>query len=290
MPERLFRHFLWRTSHIQDTPPASPPKIKSRPVTSDCAIFWAIHDNSADDFQKAPKPRLHLKFALFGLFMFTLAHPLQYWSPIIWALINFIALGIILAALSVTIHRRDFHDSTRVNLWLWLSFSLICLWLIKGQVMDHLYFHLVGASVAFLLLGMPLALLALACTTLVTCITLQTSPWIWGMQFILAAVLPLMIIALLHHLVKRTLPHRLFVYIFIRGFFVAAIGMMLAMFINLSLIGQVFGFIPLAGNPIVWASPILLGWGEGFLSGAAIALIATYNPEWLYRHAPFKGM
>ena len=156
--------------------------------------------------------------------------------------------------------------------------------------MDHLYFHLVGASVAFLLLGMPLALLALACTTLVTCITLQTSPWIWGMQFILAAVLPLMIIALLHHLVKRTLPHRLFVYIFIRGFFVAAIGMMLAMFINLSLIGQVFGFIPLAGNPIVWASPILLGWGEGFLSGAAIALIATYNPDWLYRHAPFKGM
>ena len=66
--------------------------------------------------------------------------------------------------------------------------------------------------------------------------------------------------------------------------------MMLAMLINLSLIGLVFDFIPLEGNPIVWASPILLGWGEGFLSGAAIALIATYNPDWLYRHAPFKGM
>ena len=222
--------------------------------------------------------------------MFTLAHPLQHWSPVIWALINLIALGIIFGALSVAIHRKDFQEAHRLNLWLWISFILICLWLIKGQVMDHLYFHLVGASVAFLVLGMPLAILALACTTLVTSITVHTSPWIWGMQFLLAAVLPLMIIAVLHQVIQRVLPHRLFAYIFIRGFFVAAVGMMLAMLINLTLIGQLFKFIPIQGNSIIWASPILLGWGEGFLSGAAIALIATYNPEWLYRHPPFKGM
>ena len=66
--------------------------------------------------------------------------------------------------------------------------------------------------------------------------------------------------------------------------------MMIAMSINLSLIGDVLKLIPLEGNDIVWASPILLGWGEGFLSGAAIAVIATYRPEWLYRHPPFKGM
>lgn len=222
--------------------------------------------------------------------MFTLADPLQYWSPLIWAVLNFIALGTIFGALSVALHRKDFQENHRLNLWLSISFILICLWLIKGQVMDHLYFHLVGASVAYLVLGMPLAILALACTTVVTSITVHTSPWIWGMQFLLAGILPLLIIAPLHRLVQRVLPHRLFVYIFVRGFFVAAIGMMLAMLVNLSLIGQVFQFIHIEGNPIIWASPILLGWGEGFLSGAAIALIATYNPEWLYRHPPFKGM
>lgn len=222
--------------------------------------------------------------------MFTLADPLHFLSPLIWGIINFITLGIILGALSISVHRRDFHDSMRLNLWLGLSFFLICLWLIKGQVMDNLYFHLVGASVAYLLLGAPMALLALACTSLVTCITLGTSPWIWGLQYLLAAVLPLLIVAALHALVQRVLPHRLFVYIFLRGFFVAAIGMMIAMSINLSLIGDVLKLIPLEGNDMVWASPILLGWGEGFLSGAAIAVIATYRPEWLYRHPPFKGM
>ena len=222
--------------------------------------------------------------------MFTLVHPLHYWPAFVWIVINFIALGVVLGALSVAIHRKDFQNPLRLNLWLWFSFALICLWLIKGQVMDHFYFHLVGASVAFLLLGAPMALLALACTSLVTSLTLGTSSWIWGMQFLLAAVLPLLIIAILHRLVHRFLPHRLFVYIFLRGFFVAAIGMMIAMAINLGLVGNVFNFIPIAGNDIVWASPILLGWGEGFLSGAAVAMIATYRPEWLYRHKPFKGM
>ena len=222
--------------------------------------------------------------------MFTLAHPLLFWSPIIWGIINLLTLGVLLGAMSVAVHRRDFHDSTRLNIWLYLSFFLICLWLIKGQVMDNLYFHLVGASVAYLLLGAPLALLALACTSLVTCFTLNISPWIWGLQYLLAAVLPLLIVAGLHALVKRVLPHRLFVYIFLRGFFVAAIGMMIAMTLNLSIIGDVLKLIPIEGNDIVWASPILLGWVEGFLSGAAIAVIATYRPEWLYRHSPFKGM
>ena len=81
----------------------------------------------------------------------------------------------------------------------------------------------------------------------------------------------------------------LFTYLY-AAFFAAAIGMTLAMLINLTLIGGVFHFISLAGNQMLWASPLLLGWGEGFLSGAVIALIATYYPEWLYRHPSFTGM
>ena len=222
--------------------------------------------------------------------MFTLENPLQFLPAIVWILINLSALIILLGAVSFTVQRKDFQNSTRVNLWLWISFVLICLWLIKGQVMDNLYFHLIGASVAYLILGAPAALLALACATAVTAVTLRISPWVWGLQYYLAVILPLFIIMVLHFLVHRFFPHRLFVYIFLRGFFVAAIGMALAMTINLLVIGFVFHFIPLQGNEIVWSSPILLGWGEGFLSGAAISLIATYRPEWLYRHPPFQGM
>jgi uncharacterized membrane protein len=222
--------------------------------------------------------------------MFILAHPLQYWPAFVWIILSAIALGIALGALSIAVQRKDFQDSTRLSHWLFISFVMVCLWLIKAQVMDNLYIHLIGASVALLILGAPLALLALACTTLITSIILHTSPWIWGMQYLLASVIPLSTVALLHYLFKKWLPHRLFIYIFVRGFFAAAIGMMLAMLINLTLIGGMFHFISLEGNQMLWASPILLGWGEGFLSGAVVALIATYYPEWLYRHLPFTGM
>jgi uncharacterized membrane protein len=222
--------------------------------------------------------------------MFILAHPLQYWPAFVWIILSAIALGIALGALSIAVQRKDFQDSTRLSHWLFISFVMVCLWLIKAQVMDNLYIHLIGASVALLILGAPLALLALACTTLITSIILHTSPWIWGMQYLLASVIPLSTVAPLHYLFKKWLPHRLFIYIFVRGFFAAAIGMMLAMLINLTLIGGMFHFISLEGNQMLWASPILLGWGEGFLSGAVVALIATYYPEWLYRHPPFTGM
>ncbi|MCE1177114.1 MAG: energy-coupling factor ABC transporter permease [Burkholderiales bacterium] len=222
--------------------------------------------------------------------MFILAHPLQYWPAFVWIILSAIALGIALGALSIAVQRKDFQDSTRLSHWLFISFVMVCLWLIKAQVMDNLYIHLIGANVALLILGAPLALLALACTTLITSIILHTSPWIWGMQYLLASVIPLSTVALLHYLFKKWLPHRLFIYIFVRGFFAAAIGMMLAMLINLTLIGGMFHFISLEGNQMLWASPILLGWGEGFLSGAVVALVATYYPEWLYRHSAFTGM
>ena len=221
--------------------------------------------------------------------MFTLSQPLSFISPLVWSVCTLLALGILLTAALTALRRKDFSDHTRVNHWLFISFVLCCLWLIKAQVMDNLYIHLIGASVAYLLLGAPMALLALACATLVTCITLHTSPWIWGMQYLLASVVPIITAALLHALATRIFPQRLFIYIFIRGFFVSAIAMMLAMFINLTLI-NLLGFISLVGNQVFWMSPILLGWGEGFMSGAVMAIVATYHPEWLYRHKAFTGM
>lgn len=222
--------------------------------------------------------------------MFNLTNPLLYWHPWVWLLTILVAVGVVLGAISVAVARGDFQESQRLNLWLTMTFVLICLWLIKGQVMNNFYFHLVGASVALLVLGVPLALLALACTTLIAGLTVHTSPWIWGMQYLLAGALPVAIAAILHGLVKKRLSHRLFVYIFIRGFFVAALGMMLTMMVNLMLIGHLFAFISMSGNQMAWISPILLGWGEGFLSGAAIALIVVYQPDWLYRNPPFTGI
>jgi uncharacterized membrane protein len=36
------------------------------------------------------------------------------------------------------------------------------------------------------------------------------------------------------------------------------------------------------GNEVFWISPVLLGWGEGLLSGMAVALIAAYKPHWWF--------
>ena len=55
--------------------------------------------------------------------MFTLENPLQFLPAIVWILINLSALIILLGAVSFTVQRKDFQNSTRVNLWLWIRRS-----------------------------------------------------------------------------------------------------------------------------------------------------------------------
>lgn len=220
--------------------------------------------------------------------MFTLTNPQAYLPIYIWIIGTvFTAFTLIFSIRAAQIHQA-FKEPFRIHLWLYISFSLCTLWLIKAQIMNHLYIHLVGANLALLVLGAPLALLALAVSTALSSFSLHSSPLVWGSQFLLAGALPIFISMGLNYLAQVMLPRRLFVFIFIQGFGISTLSMSLTMFINLTILNQL-QLISLVGNDIFWMSPILLGWGEGFLTGTVIAMVATYRPDWLYKNTQFKG-
>lgn len=226
--------------------------------------------------------------------MFTFTHPFSLLSPTMWWSINIcLSFLLLLFALSPRT-RRAFsnpeHDHTRQNLWLSLTIGLSVIWLMRAELMDVFYLHFIGASLAYLLLGVPLAGLALAVVLVFTGLTRHIPVEIWGAQYVLSGLLPLLLAYGLHRLIARFLPKRLFAFIFVHGFFVTALSMMLTVFVNFLAL-QYFSVISLnVGNEVYWISPILLGWGEAFLTGMIIALIAVYRPYWLHREAHFTDV
>ncbi|TDR31661.1 putative membrane protein [Hydromonas duriensis] len=181
-------------------------------------------------------------------------------------------------------------DPIRLNIVLTFTFTLSIIWLMKAQLLDYLYLHFIGASLAYLLLGFPMAGLALATVLVFTNLTQQTPIDIWGAQYLLAVLLPLSLSWLLHYCVKALLPKRVFAFIFVHGFFVTATVMVLTVSINLLVLNKINIITLDIGNQVFWVSALLLGWGEAFLTGMMTALITVYRPQWWYRQTLFKDI
>ena len=214
--------------------------------------------------------------------MFNLPSPLDFFSAQTWIIINVLVIVLLMTTAITSRARQAARQPLRQNLWLALTFILTLLWLTRAHVLDLLYLHLIGASLAYLLLGAPLALLALALILLVTNITLGNSLYQFGLQYLLVGLLPIINAQILHIIARRIFPRRLFTFIFIQGFFVATLGMIITATLNLFVLQQLHIITLNLGNEVFWISPVLLGWGEGLLSGMAVALIAAYKPHWLF--------
>ncbi|GHA65490.1 hypothetical protein GCM10009007_02600 [Formosimonas limnophila] len=222
--------------------------------------------------------------------MFDHPNPDEIFNLNIWWSINAVIFAglVIIALLPST--RASIKDHLRQNLWLGLTLMLCLIWLIKAQALDYLYLHLIGASIAYLLLGARLTLLALGVVLVVTNLTRHESIIVWGVQYALVVALPIFCAALLHYLVNLYLPKRLFVFIIVRGFFVAALGMAVTVWINLLVLQYLDLAARIENNDFLLLIPILLAWGEGLLSGMATALIAVYRPHWWYQPQVFHDV
>ena len=88
-------------------------------------------------------------------------------------------------------------------------------------------------------------------------------------------------LALIHRLVLRLLPRHFFVYVFINGFFAAALtvfGVGLAATLLLG-IARAYEWEYLATEYLPYF--ILLGFSEAWLSGMLVTLFAVYRPDWI---------
>ncbi|CAL94318.1 conserved hypothetical membrane protein [Azoarcus olearius] len=172
-------------------------------------------------------------------------------------------------------------DSSQLNLLLGFAVGLTLVWSLKAGVKPGLNLHMLGAMAAALTFGPQLGIVVLALA--LTGITLNGSvEWqAWPINFVLMAVVPVLVAARLHKWVERWLPAHFFVFIFVSGFVGAALAVLVQGCV--ASVALVLGGAYTADFLLSEYLPffLLLGFSEAWISGAVVTLLVVYRPGWV---------
>jgi len=163
--------------------------------------------------------------------------------------------------------------------WPWLAWWAVMplLWGADQVARIPLVQPLSGTCLLVLLLGWPLAMLALLPVALITTLMSHIG-WLEGLaRLTWLGVVPGTLVMLLGSAIRRWMPHHLFVYILGRGFFAPVVA------------GSVAGLLAMWANGLpagTGAEELLIGrwlsaWGDAFLTGMFVAIFVAFRPEWL---------
>lgn len=135
--------------------------------------------------------------------------------------------------------------------------------------------HLLGASIATLMLGAVPALWVMAAASL-SGLLLGAAWHGWPTDFLVTGALPVAVTAGFSRAVRRWLPHNIFVYVMGNAFFGSAVAMAastLAKAATAGLLDSRAAWSYLAATPLV-------AFAEAFLTGTLMAVIVVYRPQW----------
>jgi uncharacterized membrane protein len=201
--------------------------------------------------------------------------------PIAWSIAAWIP---VLAALGVCLLRAPWmqlRETSRFNVLAGAVVVLMLLWSMKAGVKPGLNLHLMGAAVMVLAFGPQLALVGLL--AVLAGVTVNGSA-AWSSFALNALVMVLVPVGAAWgwlRLAQRFLPSHLFVYIFVNGFFGAALAVMaigLAAVLLLFAAGA-YGAEYLLNEYLPYY--VLLAFSEAWISGMAITLMVVYRPSWV---------
>ncbi|MCE2593380.1 hypothetical protein K6Y31_00915 [Motilimonas cestriensis] len=162
-----------------------------------------------------------------------------------------------------------------------IAVALLPLWLLKAGLHPGLEMHFLGLTVATLMIGWHLSLLIGVANLLLLGIWQGSSPAQITIEALLGVALPIGITVSVLTGYRRYLPQHFFIYIFVCGFFAAALAMLgrhLALGLFYLIDGQYRASAVTEDYLYLW--PLLL-FPEALLNGMAVTLMATYRPQWL---------
>lgn len=172
-------------------------------------------------------------------------------------------------------------DSEQLNVWLGMIVLLTLIWSLKAGVKPGLSMHLLGATVFTLSFGPHLAFVGLSLVLLGITLNGAGGFLAYAINALLMAGVSVWLSQAMYRLVVRFLPRHFFVYIFVNGFFAAALTVIgVGMVATLLLV--VAGAYPLdylAAEYLPYF--LLLGFSEAWLSGMVMTLFVVYRPAWV---------
>ncbi|MDZ7813993.1 MAG: hypothetical protein U5L74_13190 [Ideonella sp.] len=163
--------------------------------------------------------------------------------------------------------------------WPWLAWWAVMplLWGADQIARIPLVQPIAGSCLLVMMAGWPLGVLAMAGVAAITG-TVADLSWTESLaRLVWLGVVPATLTVGLGVLIRRWLPHHLFVYILGRGFFATLLAM--------SLTGLLAWWVH-GSPPGVQAEDLLLGrwlsaWADAFLTGMMVAIFVAFRPQWL---------
>lgn len=200
--------------------------------------------------------------------------PLWYWLSYLGALI---VLGIALRRAALA----GLREPWRLNLLLGACVTLMVLWSIQTGVKPGLNFHVLGATALTLMFGWRLALLALALVTIGVTLAGSGDWQALAINYLLMGALPVAVSHAIFRFVDGKLPNHFMIYVFLCGFFGAALAMAatgLGATAVMAFSGT-YALNYLSSQYLPYF--ILMGWSEAMLTGMSVSLMAVYRPSWV---------
>ncbi len=172
-------------------------------------------------------------------------------------------------------------DPDLFNVWLGMIVLLTLIWSMKAGVKPGLSMHLLGATVFTLSFGPHLAFVGLSLVLLGICLNGGFDIFAYAINALLMAGVGVVVTQTMYRIVVRCLPRNFFIYVFVNGFFTAALSVIG--------VGVVATLIMVVAGAYEWeylASEylpyfLLLGFSEAWLSGMLITLFVIYRPNWI---------
>lgn len=173
-------------------------------------------------------------------------------------------------------------DSALQHRWLAATLAVMLMWQLRAQAVDWLTLHLVFTVLMALVFKVPLALLSNVMIN-VAMVLIGRNDWVmWGTNVIVTGIVPAFIIGLVWRLVDRRLPDNLMVFMFVCGFFGAALATLGGGLVTVLLI-VVAGTDPEAvylAQEYARFLPLLMP-SEAFLTGMLLSILLVYHPNWV---------
>lgn len=172
-------------------------------------------------------------------------------------------------------------DSRRQHLLFGSIFALSVLWLLRKEFDNGLTFHFIGMTLVTLMLDWPLALLAGALAQGVLVILGLDDAGALGANGILRILVPVLITVGMSRMLERFKPTNLFLYIFISGFFAAALSAVCTMLVGMGLLAWSAQLSPPGSLLELVGYMIMVMFPEGFINGMGVAALVVFHPEWV---------
>ncbi len=189
-------------------------------------------------------------------------------------------IAVILACLCASLWLKPWRMLAGTELLTPLLATLVLLpwlWALPSLHNMPLQLHWSGAPLVTLMLGWPLAVLALMGVGIITTLISNTSVDTAAALIVWQGLLPATFVLLLGAALRRWVSHHPFVYVLGRGF----LGSVLCIFAA-SLLAQWTGHeLPNVSSGLSLIAFWLMAWGDAFVTGMLCAIFVAFKPHWL---------